>query len=559
MDRRTARVFWFLGVVCLVACGSSGPETGEEGGACHPDGTCNEGLVCLANVCSKLAAEDVLNEDVMEDDSSIPDPDDTKQDQGTAQSDLDVAKDLDSSTGPDDATEDTDTDLVEPDEVQEDNDSPADILEATDSSTNSDPCGLLCTLNDCVGHDDCLPEEYCVGGKCLEKFHPDDSKWYPCGNITYVGCCYGSMHAMCRHDARLEYWNCTPDWECGDWSKKWGFYDCGNQEEDPSGEYPLECPPLCAYDCNDKECGSNGCGGTCGFCPEGKSCVQGKCEDCTPDCSSQECGPDNCGGSCGECGGGKHCQGQSCLEAPCWPNCGEMVTVPEGPFMMGCNNEYCYFNEPYHEVNVPTFLVDKYEVIWKDFFDCVAAGVCLDPSKIWDCADDSEWVLPDYPVFCLSWNMARTYCKWTGKRLCTESEWEKAARGTDGRLYPWGNELPVCETETCPYGLLPPGSRPLDTSPYGAMDMCGNLQEWVEDTWRYGYEDAPLDGSAWIDWGTAGSGFFTLDRIRRGRASWGGWGPDNYVLPDYWTVFMRMSIFITDRALSLGFRCCATP
>ena len=222
---------------------------------------------------------------------------------------------------------------------------------------------------------------------------------------------------------------------------------------------------------------------------------------------------------------------------------------------MGCNSADCPIplEKPYHEVNVPTFLIDKYEVVWKDFMDCVAAGVCFDSYVYFEeCMEDSSYVFPDHPVGCVTWNMARTYCKWVGKRLCTEAEWEKAARGTDGRIYPWGNEPPECDQETCHDPILPPGSRPLDTSPYGVMDMCGNAREWVEDSRHDNYVGAPTDGSAWFNWGNE---IWVLDRIKRGC---GAWVYD--VMPDFfWPIYHRTPALITYKSGGLGMRCCTRP
>ena len=188
--------------------------------------------------------------------------------------------------------------------------------------------------------------------------------------------------------------------------------------------------------------------------------------------------------------------------APCWPNCGEMVTIPAGTFWMGCNaalDTDCNNNNefPYHEVFLSEYKIDRTEVTQGAYATCVASGVCSKPGGNW-----SPVELSDYPVAGLTWSSANDYCHWIGKRLPTEAEWEKAARGTDGRIFPWGNEPATCERAVMSSngdgcgtgGTLPVCSRsPAGDSPYGLCDMAGNLWEWVSD-W-YGaeyYYDSPL-------------------------------------------------------------------
>ena len=283
-------------------------------------------------------------------------------------------------------------------------------------------------------------------------------------------------------------------------------------------------------------------------CDDPYVCEDGLCvvvePDCPvdKDCTGRECGPDPvCEESCGTCPSGQSCDDSGqCYAWSCGDDCGEMVTVPGGPFMMGCNEavdtECLDTQHPYHEVNVPSFEIDKYPVtvaLYRECMDAVAG--CLEPTVHSSC----NWQHPDrddHPVNCLRWHQARRYCEWAGKRLCSEAEWEKAARGTDGRKYSWGNEPVSCEYAVfneggepadrgCGEGgTWPVGSKPLGVSPYGALDMSGNVREWVEDDWHSSYEDAPTDGSAWVDEPRAhfrvlrGGGFWSTARGVRASA-----------------------------------------
>lgn len=195
----------------------------------------------------------------------------------------------------------------------------------------------------------------------------------------------------------------------------------------------------------------------------------------------------------------------------CSTNCVKMVTVPAGPFWQGCNDATdteCTSDElPYHEVNVPIFEIDKYEVTVGLYRECVDRGGCSVPSPIYGNCNWYEIGWDMHPITCITWDQARDYCAWAGKRLCSESEWEKAARGTDGRKYPWGNEPATCDYAVMLEGRggcgtersWAVGSKPAGASPCGALDMSGNVDEWVEDDWHTSYSGAPTDGSAWKD------------------------------------------------------------
>jgi formylglycine-generating enzyme required for sulfatase activity len=180
-----------------------------------------------------------------------------------------------------------------------------------------------------------------------------------------------------------------------------------------------------------------------------------------------------------------------------WQDDADMVEVPAGSFWMGCTpaDGSCFSNEsPYHEVTLDAFLIDVTEVTVSDYADCVSAGVCTAPGTVAAC----NWGVPgreDHPVNCVDWYEAEAYCAWTGKRLPTEAEWEKVARGTDERIYPWGNTSPDCTLAIMDDGgdgcglnsTWPVGSLPGGASPYGALDMAGNVWEWVSDWYGSSY------------------------------------------------------------------------
>lgn len=164
------------------------------------------------------------------------------------------------------------------------------------------------------------------------------------------------------------------------------------------------------------------------------------------------------------------------------------VYVPAGEFGMGCNPDILIGNGscspvtfPPHNVTVDGFAIDITEVTTSQYEECVAAGAC---TEIFACGP--SWAEePMLPVVCATFEQSRDFCAWKGKRLPTEAEWEKAARGTDGRMFPWGNLMPSCAEANfadCDVGApLPVGSHPSGASIYGALDMSGNVAEIVLD------------------------------------------------------------------------------
>jgi formylglycine-generating enzyme required for sulfatase activity len=221
-----------------------------------------------------------------------------------------------------------------------------------------------------------------------------------------------------------------------------------------------------------------------------------------------------------------------------------MVYIPAGTFKMG--SETGSSNEsPVHDVTLDAFWMDQIEVTNAMYAQCVDAGECEIPSEQYRFGDPTY---DAYPVVYVDWARADAYCKWTGGRLPTEAEWEYAARGgSDGKIYPWGDDAPIC-TEGAPNGANfsscnKNGSIAVKTfSPNGfnLYDMAGNVWEWVAD-W---YERYPGNTDS-------NSSYGTQYRVLRG----GSWVNVEYVL----RVSYRLTYGPDVSYVSFGFRCVRSP
>jgi len=155
-----------------------------------------------------------------------------------------------------------------------------------------------------------------------------------------------------------------------------------------------------------------------------------------------------------------------------------MITIPAGKFTMG-SSDGGLMERPVHTVYLDTYQIGKYEVMVAQYRKfCKATGRKMPKAPSWGWNDN-------HPIVNVTWSDAAAYCKWAGGRLPTEAEWEKAARGTNGRTYPWGNTWDKSKCANPELGLrsttAPVGSYPAGASPYGCMDMAGNAWEWCQD------------------------------------------------------------------------------
>ncbi len=175
--------------------------------------------------------------------------------------------------------------------------------------------------------------------------------------------------------------------------------------------------------------------------------------------------------------------------------------IPKGDFCMGCQElegVSCHDDEmPYHKIYLKAYKIDQYEVTVAEFKECVENGKCDLKNVYLEDSDKCNYSITgrdNYPMNCVNWYAASEYCKWKHKRLPTEAEWEKSARGNDGRIYPWNNNNFGCD-----YSIVDTDKEPANNnegcgknsssevgflagiSPYGLHDMSGNVMEWVND------------------------------------------------------------------------------
>lgn len=219
----------------------------------------------------------------------------------------------------------------------------------------------------------------------------------------------------------------------------------------------------------------------------------------------------------------------------------EMVWIPAGKFLMGSDD---YPSErPPHKVYLDGYWIYKFEVTVAQYRKfCQATGRKMPEAPSWGWKDN-------HPIVYVSWNDATAYAEWAGARLPTEAQWEKAARGTEGRRYPWGNEWDASKCVSSVghrlSGTMPVGSCPQGASPFGVHDMAGSVWEWCADWYASeSYKKSPRRNPT----GPA----FGMLRVLRG----GSW---NCVAEDYFRAANRINGIPDNRYGDDGFRCSQGP
>ena len=473
--------------------------------------------------------------------------------------------------------------------------------------SQDEPCsaGLICSEQ----HQVCVDKEpICGNGKVEFPELCDDSFLDDCGSCN-AGCNGAGTASVCG-DKQVcpEFETCDDGHEdsCGSCNNNCtGPGDgsaCGDGLVCPEQEYCDDGFKTECGSCN-ADCTGPGEGSICGDgfqCEETESCDDGNTETetcgygninclfCDAECKlitlegtycgdgvvqpDEVCDPEaserNCGDISNEFLNNSSVGCQSDCSAwdvtQCWPDTDDeekMVSIPAGPFLRGCNTALdgdCFSDEyPYRQLRLSAYRMDTHEVTTGEYRACVQAGGCLDTNLNYDqtSCNYAQTGREDHPINCVDYDQAQAYCLWSGKHLPTEAQWEKAARGSDGRIYPWGNTpLPSCTHTVMNNGTLSGcgegrtslvGSRPLGISPYGVLDMTGNVYEWTNDWWSDTYYGIAPENDPQ---GPSNDDGVLIYRVLRG----GSWSNIN-------TAKLRASSrFVnspTARSLNLGFRC----
>jgi formylglycine-generating enzyme required for sulfatase activity len=401
-------------------------------------------------------------------------------------------------------------------------------------------CPEGCKDGACVGRDPCagvsctepppavcatggklvtLSKGRCVEGKC--SFVATETA---CANGCEAGACKGEPCAgvMCQS---------PPPAVCANATTRRSYASTGMCTNGACSYTPTDT--TCANGCENGVCKSDLCAGVVCTQAPGPVCVNGTTRRTYA--AAGVCQGGNCTYAPTDEACANGCVNGACNTPPVGSCPNGMCLIPAGTFQMGSTNGYSN-EQPVHAVTLAAYELDEFEVTVSQYAGCVTAGGCTAADTAGGCNAGVSG-RDNHPINCVDWNQATTYCAWAGKRLPTEEEWEYAARGPDGREYPWGNVAPgnqLCwsgggtnRSSTCAVGSYPSGK-----SPFGVQDMAGNVEEWVSSLYTSNYSSQPT-GSA---------------RVYRG-GSWGNSAASNVRSAD------RLGYASSNQDDDLGFRC----